>query len=151
VKSSGFKEKIIAYCTDIFEQKLLIINDELKHLSVAIAEDTKSSAGDKYETGREMANLEKGKLQAQVVGFNKSLVALRTLAKVASKKVEAGSLIKTDKEWIFLAVSLGQVTVKDKNVLVISPMAPLAQEIMGKKEGESVTFRCIKTNINSIY
>jgi transcription elongation GreA/GreB family factor len=151
VESSELKEKIIAYCTEVYQQKLVIINNELKHLAQAIADDTKSSAGDKYETGREMANLEKAKLQAQVLGFNKSLAALRSLPGATSGKIDVGSLVKTDKEWIFLAVSLGQVEVKDENVLVISPMAPLAQEMMGKKEGESVTFRDIITNINSIY
>ncbi len=56
------KEKIIKECKAILSKKLELIEVELGHLSQSIAEDTKSSAGDKYETSREMANLEKGKL-----------------------------------------------------------------------------------------
>jgi transcription elongation GreA/GreB family factor len=135
------KSKIIEHCTDIFQQKLLIINNELKHLSEAIAEDTKSSAGDKYETGREMANLEKEKFHAQALGFKNSLASLKALPERISTKIDLGSLIQTNKEWIHLSISLGQLEVDGESVLVISPMAPLAQLMMGKVKGETVTFR----------
>lgn len=138
---SELKSKIIEHCTDIFERKLLIINDELKHLSDAIAEDTKSSAGDKYETGREMANLEKEKLHVQALGFKNSLASLSALPERISTKVGIGSLIKTNREWIHLSISLGQLEVDGENVLVISPLAPLAKLMVDKEKGETITFR----------
>ena len=138
---SELKEKVKAHCTAILEGKLLIINQELKHLSQAIAEDNKSSAGDKYETGREMANLEKEKLHAQALSFNKSLTAIAALPAGNLHKISIGSLVKTDKEWIYLAVSLGQVEVEAAKVLVISPVAPLAQHMLGREKGETVNFR----------
>lgn len=147
---SELKSKIIEHCTDIFQRKLLIINEELKHLSEAIAEDTKSSAGDKYETSREMANLEKEKLHAQALGFKNSLASLSSLPQSLSAKVDIGSLIQTNKEWIHLSISLGQLEVGSEKVLVISPLAPLAKLIMGKEKGETVTFRDINYQIVSI-
>ena len=138
---SELKGKIVEDCYDIFQQKLVIINDELSHLSEAIEEDTKSSAGDKYETGREMANLEKEKLHIQALGIKNSLAALTALPKSISSKIDVGSLIQTNKEWIHLSISLGQLEVDGESVLVISPMAPLAQLMMGKVKGETVTFR----------
>ena len=138
---SELKGKIIEHCNDIFQRKLLIINDELKHLSEAIEEDTKSSAGDKYETGREMANLEKEKLHVQALGFKNSLATLGALPKSISSKIDVGSLIQTNNEWIHLSISLGQVEVDGESVLVISPLAPLAQQMMGKEKGATVTFR----------
>ena len=144
------KGKIIEHCKDIFQRKLLIINDELKHLSEAIAEETKSSAGDKYETGREMANLEKEKLHAQALGFKNSLASLNALPERVSTKTDIGSLIKTNKEWIHLSISLGQLEVNSEKVLVISPLAPLAQLMMGKEKGETVTFREIEYQIIDI-
>jgi len=147
---SKLKEKIIEHCIDIFQQKLLVVNDELKHLSAAIAEDTKSSAGDKYETGREMANLEKEKLYAQALGFKNSLATLGALPESVSKKIDIGSLIKTDREWIHLSISLGQLAVDGEEVLVISPLAPLAQLMMGSVEGEAITFRSNNYQIISI-
>ena len=138
---SELKGKIIAHCIDIFQRKLLVVNDELKHLSEAIADDTKSSAGDKYETGREMANLEKEKLHAQALGFKNSLATLGALPQSVSKKIDIGSLIKTNKEWIHLSISLGQLAVEGEEVLVISPLAPLARLLMGKEKGETVSFR----------
>ena len=147
---SKLKEKIIEHCIDIFQQKLLVVNDELKHLSAAIAEDTKSSAGDKYETGREMANFEKEKLYAQALGFKNSLATLGALPESVSKKIDIGSLIKTDREWIHLSISLGQLAVDGEEVLVISPLAPLAQLMMGSVEGEAITFRSNNYQIISI-
>lgn len=147
---SELKSKIIEHCTDIFQRKLLIINEELKHLSEAIAEDTKSSAGDKYETSREMANLEKEKLHAQALGFKNSLASLSVLPDRISTKVDIGSLIKTSKEWIHLSISLGQLEVDGEKVLVISPLAPLAKLMMGKEKGETITFRDNNYQIVSI-
>ena len=138
---SELKEKIIEHCTDIFQRKLSIVNDELKHLSEVIAEDTKSSAGDKYETSREMANLEKEKLHVQALSYKNSLASLRALPQNPSNKIDIGRLIKTNREWIFLSISLGQLEVEGENVLVISPLAPLARQLMDKQKGETVTFR----------
>ena len=145
------KGKIIDHCTDIFQRKLLVVNDELKHLSEAIAEDTKSSAGDKYETSREMANLEKEKLHAQALGFKNSLATLGALPQGTSTKIDLGSLIQTNKEWIHLSISLGQLTIDGEKVLVISPLAPLARILMGKEKGETVSFRDNNYQIISIY
>ncbi len=119
-------------------------------MSEAIAEDTKSSAGDKYETSREMANLEKEKLHAQALGFKNSLASLSALPQSLSAKVDIGSLIQTNKEWIHLSISLGQLDVDGEKVLVISPLAPLAKLIMGKEKGETVTFRNINYQIVNI-
>lgn len=138
---SELKGKIIAHCKDIFQRKLVVVDEELKHLSAAIAEDTKSSAGDKYETSREMANLEKEKLHVQALGFKNSLASLSVLRQSTSTRIDIGSLIKTNREWIYLSVSLGQLEVEGENVLVISPLAPLARQLMEKQKGETVTFR----------
>ena len=138
---SELKEKIIAHCKDIFQRKLVVVNEELKHLSAAIAEDTKSSAGDKYETSREMANLEKEKLHVQALGFKNSLASLGVMPQSTSARIDIGSLIKTNREWIYLSVSLGQLEVECENVLVISPLAPLARQLLEKQKGETVTFR----------
>lgn len=145
-----FKGRIIAQCADIFQRKLVVIKDELKHLSEAIAEDTKSSAGDKYETGREMANLEKEKLHVQALGFKKSLTTLAILPQNVSNKIDHGSLLQTDKVWIFLSISMGQLEVDGEKVLVISPLAPLAQLLMGKEKGETITFRGKNYHISGI-
>jgi hypothetical protein len=144
------KELLLTECKNILLKKLEIIAQELKHLSQAIAEDTKSSAGDKYETSREMANLEKGKLQSQSSGFNKSLSVLNSLPLSASKKIGHGSLIQTEKAWIYIAVSLGQVFISEKEVLVISPAAPLAQLMSGRGKEDSINFRDNNYQIVSI-
>ena len=134
------KEQILDKCKNQVLDRLTILEKDLKYLAHDIAEDTKSSAGDKFETAREMANIEINKLQSQVSSMNKAMTMLNTLPVSNKDKVAVGSLIKTDSVSIFLSVSLGQVEVDGEQILVISPMAPLAQILLGKKEKDRVSF-----------
>lgn len=105
-------------------------------------EEGKSSAGDKYETGRAMAqNLRD--LNARQ--FHEALAALEVFEKIAFKpktgKVEAGSLIQTNEGWFFLGVGLGKMeTTTLKNLVSLSISAPLGQAFLGKKPGQEVQF-----------
>jgi hypothetical protein len=144
------KEKIIKECKAILSKKLELIEVELGHLSKSIAEDTKSSAGDKYETSREMANLEKGKLQSQTQGFNKALATLGALPKKNDEIIKHGCFIKTDRKRILIAVSLGEIKIDQTTVLVISPAAPLAQLFISSKVGDSVSFNKVDYHIESL-
>ena len=149
-KCKLLKKKLVAQCKQVVGNRLTILEGELKHLSEAIAEDTKSSVGDKYETGREMANLEKGKLHTQAHNLKKSLTVLNSLPQASPAKIGLGSLIRTNNEWIYLSVSLGQLEVDGERVLVISPIAPLGQLMMGRKNGETVAFRNNNYQISNI-
>jgi hypothetical protein len=140
-KCLEFKHLILNECKNKVLEKLDILEKELKYLAHDLAKDTKSSAGDKYETGREMTNTEINKLQTQVYSMNKSLVILNnTFSNTVLDKVALGSLIKTDTNWIFLAVSLGPIKVNGKHIMVISPAAPLAQILLGKGIKDKVSF-----------
>jgi hypothetical protein len=144
------KEQILDKCKNQVLDKLTVLEKELKYLAHDIAEDTKSSAGDKFETSREMANIEINKLQSLVGSMNKSMTLLNTIPATNKDVIAAGSLIKTDSVSIFISISLGQIEVDSEQILVISPMAPLAQLMMGSNKGETVTFRDKNYQINNI-
>jgi len=136
-----FKEKLLGQCREVVEKKIQILQTELSHLTQAKAEDTKSSAGDKYETGREMVNGEMNKLLGQMSGLKRSLATLNNLPQATSEHVSHGCLVKTQSDWIYIAISLGQMQVAKEKILVMSPAAPLAALLMGAKKGDSVNFR----------
>jgi transcription elongation GreA/GreB family factor len=134
------KEEIIAHCQQLLEEKINNLNKELAYLAQDLAEDTKSSAGDKFETSREMANLERQKLADQLAQNKKSLGYLLNLKPANKKEVQSGALVATGDKYIFIAISLGVVEVSDSTVLIISPNAPMAQALLGAKVGEVVRF-----------
>jgi transcription elongation GreA/GreB family factor len=134
------KEQIKLHCQQLIEDKINNLNKELAYLARDLAEDTKSSAGDKFETSREMANLERQKLADQLSQNKKSLGYLMHLKAANKHEVQTGSLIDTGEKYIFIAISLGVVEVAGSTVLVISPNAPLAQALLGVKVGEAIRF-----------
>jgi len=135
-----FKHIVIEECTKILKERISAIELELKFLLKDIAEDTKSSAGDKYETSREMANIERGKQESQLAITRKSLNILKNARHTKKEIIAGGNLIRTDKNWIFLSISLGPVTVNNEVVLVITPLSPLGSSFIDLRPGEIVKF-----------
>ncbi len=143
---------------DIVEELTLILNKKIEALTNSIcdakesqANDTKSSAGDKFETGREMIQIEIAKQESQRFATQKLLIDLQqiSLEKICSK-AEFGSLVKTDKNTFFLSVPYGQVSVKNCNILAISLASPFGKELHNKKVGDSFLFQNNTHKITSI-
>ena len=107
--------------------------------------------GDKYETGRAMAQLERDKLTAQL-GENGKLK--KVLSQLSSSKIEdqiqIGCLVETSGPLFYLAISLGAVKVESRDILAISPVAPIGKELLGKKVGDEILFMKKQIKIVSI-
>ena len=136
------KKRLYAHCQSLVRRKIEEIEAAMREAQGAANEETKSSAGDKYETGRAMMHLEKEKLasqRAEVFKLKKVLDQIdpnRQLAKIA-----LGSLVQTSRGQFFLAVGLGNVTIDEDSCFVISPAAPIGQAMLGLSAGERFTFR----------
>lgn len=145
------KSVILDFCKSELQAKKADISAELVSISESMGSDTKSSAGDKYETGREMMNQEKGKLQSQLANINQQLGILQNI-KPEAKISEArfGALVTTTLSKYFLAVSLGKISVDGQEIIAISALTPLAQIMMGKKAGDSIDFNGKKIIIEQI-
>ncbi|MBK6265722.1 GreA/GreB family elongation factor [Marivirga sp. S37H4] len=135
------KEEYITTCLNILKDKRQQLNDELDKLQLSLNSETKSSAGDKYETSREMINQEKNKLLAQFAEIEKQENALSQI-KTTKKdtEVQLGSIVSSHKAIYFLSTSMGKVTHQAGNFLAISPASPIGQLLIGKKEGEKIVW-----------
>ncbi|MHA8073331.1 hypothetical protein ACRZ9O_02250 [Aquirufa sp. HETE-40SA] len=141
------KSEIHANLRSILEKTL----DEARREYVLAKEsrdtDTKSSAGDKFETGREMMQREMDKLSALVDNTLYSLSKLDRLADLpASVVISEGSLVETDQETYYISIGYGKLD----EVYVISIESPLGVELKGKKVGDRVEMRGRQINIKSI-
>lgn len=117
----------------------------------ASSNDTKSSMGDKYETGREMLQQEINNLQRQL---NESLNQLAVIQKISaepSDKVQNGSLVKTDKGFFYITVSVGEIISGNQKIMTVSAESPLAKAMSGKKEGESFVINAVQQNIQNVW
>ena len=135
-----YKTVVIGHCKNLLSAKVEALEKDIQHLKNDISEDTKSSAGDKFETSREMANQERQKLSNQLELTRRSLGILDTIRDLATDKIKVGHLIETDSSLIFIAISLGIELIQDQHVLVVSPNSPLGQAFLDKKTGDVVDF-----------
>lgn len=123
----------------LISQKL---SEKIQNFEKLIAEtrasnnDTKSSMGDKYETGREMLQQEINNLQTQLNEVLKQQGFLKTILIKPSDKAEKGTIVKTEKGLFFISVSLGEINFDNQKIICISPESPLAKAMNGKQKGD---------------
>lgn len=114
--------------------------------------DTKSSAGDKYETGREMMQREMDKCSALVDQNKQSLQIIQYMSIHRTyESVDKGALIITDKGIYYLLVGLGKISLDQKDYFAISTESPIGSLFLGKKIGEYILLRDQKITIQGIY
>lgn len=117
----------------------------------ASSNDTKSSMGDKYETGREMLQQEINNLQRQLNESLKQQVLLHKLTSETSQKVQNGALVKTDKGIFYISASLGEIISENQKIMSISEESPLAKAMLGMKTDEQFTINNTKQIIEKIW
>ncbi len=133
------------------------ISEKVRNFEKLIAEtrassnDTKSSMGDKYETGREMLQQEINNLQVQLNEVLKQQDFLKTIVIKPSDKAEKGAIVKTDKGLFFISVSLGEITFENQKLICISPESPLAKAMNGKQKNEVLSINNINQKIENIW
>jgi len=116
----------------------------------ASSNDTKSSMGDKYETGREMLQQEINNLQVQLNEILKQKDFLKTVLPKPSDKAEKGAIIKTEKGLFFISVSLGEIKIENEKIICISPESPLAKAMNGKQKNEVFSLNNMSQKILNI-
>lgn len=139
---------------NILKQK---IKDKIQNFESLIAEtrassnDTKSSMGDKYETGREMLQQEINNIQRQLNEALNQQSLLQKLNTDVSLKVQNGALVETDKGLFYISASLGEIKVQDKKIMTISNESPLAKAMYGKEVSQVFTVNTITQTIKNIW
>ena len=123
----------------------------MEALSSALREETKSSAGDKYETSRSMINLEKEKIEENLLELIRKKQAINQIdPKKITQKVRVGSLVTTEAGIFLISTSFGKVTIEGKDVFVISPISPIAQVMLDLTSGDRFEFNGKKDSILSL-
>ncbi len=135
------KQSLFELCNQLVNERIKMAEDGLNQAQSAANNETKSSAGDKYETGRAMMHLEKEKLSLQLseaIKMKKALVLINP--NKTSAEAELGSIVKTSNANYFLSISAGALKVGEETFFAISPVSPVGQLLIGKLKGDSIDF-----------
>lgn len=133
------------------------ISDRIENLEQLILDkrnsnnDTKSSMGDKYETGREMLQQEINNLQNQLNAFLLQKQSILSIKTDKCSKVEKGSLVETEKGMFYISASVGEIHFEEKKIIAVSEESPLAMAMKGKVENERFAINNISQVIKNIW
>ncbi|MBK0381175.1 3-oxoacyl-ACP synthase [Mucilaginibacter segetis] len=138
-------------CIDYVQSRMQAAEDAIKEAQNAAKDDTKSSAGDKYETGREMMQQETNRNMAQLTEANKLMVALNQVHYTPVYTTAApGSLVTTNNGTFYIAISAGILSLDGKSYYAVSPASPIGLKLTGKKTGETFSLNEKNYQITSI-
>ena len=143
------KPALHALCHAFIEQRITAARTAMQAAQESSSSETKSSAGDKYETGREMANAERDRNAAHMQQAQQLQAELaRISSDAACDTVRSGALVHTSLGRFYISISAGQLPGTD--VFAVSPAAPVAVALKGLRAGQEAIFNGKTVRIESV-
>ena len=136
------KEELLKHICTTIETQIHELRLEIDSILQEMGNETKSSAGDKHETGRAMLQLEREKLGQQLYEAEKVKLLLRNI-KIDNDFTKAGlgNLVYTSKNTYFIAISAGEFENNNTSIYCISAQTPVGKLLMGSSVGDQISFR----------
>jgi len=135
------KDQLYQLCLDFIDKRISNATEALQQTQEASNHDTKSSAGDKFETGREMAQQDINRNKQLLADAQQQKAVLLGLAELGeSATVRSGSLVQTSQGHFFISISAGQLQVGGKVYFAISSASPIGKLLIGKSKGDTFDF-----------
>ena len=135
------KLAVIAELNKQLSIKLNYLNATLQQTIDSKNSDTKSSSGDKFETSREMAQIEISKIEKEIV---------KTEQLIADLTAKASKFIITDKGSFLVSIPFGKLMVNSVDVFCISNSAPIRKQLVNTEISDNFEYRGVAYNILSI-
>ncbi|MDG1730413.1 MAG: 3-oxoacyl-ACP synthase [Algibacter sp.] len=136
------KQELYKLCLEYVENRFQTIQNTIKEIQESLGSETKSSAGDKHETGRAMLQLEREKAGNQLAEIQKLKVLLNKVnPEITHQKVALGSVVYTTQSNYFIAISAGEIVIASNTFYAVSAATPMAQLLLSKTVGDEVLFR----------
>lgn len=134
--SNSLKKILLDKCLQLVETQIASAQKSIDEAQIAANEETKSSAGDKYETTRAMMQIE---IENNTKRMSESQKLQQTLSKInlheVYEQVGLGSLVLTNQGKFFIAVGLGKIDVEGQSFFVISPNSPIGEKLHHQTKG----------------
>lgn len=135
------KEKLYLLCFKFIEQRIHTAETALEQAREASNDDTKSSAGDKFETTREMMQQDISRNKRLLMDAQQNLTLLNSIKEMPlNDKVRNGNLVYTSEGIFYISISAGQLKLDNEIVFAISAASPIGKLLIGKEVGAGVAF-----------
>lgn len=135
------KEELFQKCLDYVDNRTQIIQNSIKEIQESLHSETKSSAGDKHETGRAMLQLEREKVGQQLAEIEKIRAQLSRIKTTSTSKIIGlGSVIFSTQANYFIAISGREIEVDGTKFFAISPNTPIGLILMGKTMNDEIVY-----------
>jgi len=145
------KNQLYQQCLTFIEQRIQTADTALQQAREASNDDTKSSAGDKYETSREMMQQDIDRNKRLLIDAQDNLRVLQSIdSSIKSANVTHGSYVITNQGSFYISVSAGQLHVGDKTIFAVSPASPIGKLLLEKKKGDGFDFNGKKYSIENV-
>ena len=146
------KSNLFDQCLATVEARLNTTSDAMETARQAADQESKSSVGDKYETGRAMMQLEMEKLNHQMQEVLKLKKVLHQInVEETNSKIDLGSVVKTSIGNFFIAFSAGKMEVGDTVYFTISLASPIGQVLYQHKAHDKIVFNGKEVKILQVF
>lgn len=131
------KQKVYEHYLQLIREKISLLQTILDDLKESGSNETKSTAGDKHETALAMLQIEQENNRRQLKEAQEQLAMFEKIdPNSSSAHITKGSLVKTDKGYLFISIALQKIKLEGLTIIGISPLSPLGKKITGLKAGE---------------
>ena len=151
VNSLTIKQSLHLRCQEYARQRMGTAQQAMDAAQESANSESKSSAGDKYETGRAMAQLERDRyaqLLAEARRMDQELTRLNI--DKSYDTVQPGSLVETNRGTFFVSISAGKLTLDGVDCFAVSAASPVATALMGRRAGDIVTVNKLVYQVLSV-
>lgn len=134
------KQIIFEKCLQMVENQVFASQKEIAAAQEVANSETKSSAGDKYETTRAM-------MQIEIANCTKRLAEQENLQSILKKisfqdhysVVTIGTLVLSNQGKFFISAGIGKIEIGAETYFAISQHSPLGEKLYQKKVGDEFT------------
>jgi transcription elongation GreA/GreB family factor len=145
------KQALYSKCLESIEIRFQTVQNTIQEIQESLLSETKSSAGDKHETGRAMLQLEREKAGNQLAEIQKIKEHFSKIdISKSSKIIHLGSVVYTNKANYFIAISAGILKVENESFFAISPNSPIGQLLLSKTIGDTIVFNNLEFKIINV-
>jgi hypothetical protein len=148
----SFKSSLLNHCVAIIDQRIQNCLLQINEAQLSANQQEKSSAGDKYETGRAMSHLQKNMFAKQLLAHQTELSILKDINTSSTcNAFTKSAIICCSNQYFFVAAGLGKIDFAEKSFIVLSPQAPFAALNYNKKIGDIILFKQKNLLIEDIF
>ena len=146
------KLKLQEFCLKQLTENVELLEKRLSILRESKNSETKSTAGDKHETGRAMIQLEEEnthKRLSEVLDSKNKLARIN--CNILKETAQSGSIVITDKAKYVILVGIGKVKLDGVLYYCVPEQSPIAKALMQKKAGDELLFNGRKMSLRAVF